>query len=113
MLASPSKPSNTITRGGAAKGRAPDENIHLLVAKVSQICSELDTDKSNHLSDVGAEKIAIELDRLEKKIVNAQASTIEGLRAKAEAADKLCFEYGKIPDSIVRDIMTNKFPGAT
>jgi len=36
------------------------------------------------------------------------------LRAKAEVADKLRrFEYGRIPDSIVRDIMTNKFLGAT
>jgi hypothetical protein len=81
MLASPSKPSNTITRGGTAKGRAPDKNIHLLVAKVSQICAELDTDESNHLSDASAEKIATELDRLEGKIARGRASTIEGLRA--------------------------------
>jgi len=72
MLASPSKPSNTITRGGAAKGRAPDENIHLLVAKLSHIYAELDTDESNHLSDAGAETIAIELDRLEKTPRRAQ-----------------------------------------
>jgi hypothetical protein len=114
MLASPSKPSNTITRGGAANGRAPDENIHLLVAKVSQICAELDTDECNHLSDASAEKMAAELDRLEKKIANAEASTIEGLRAKAEAANKLRrFEYDRIPNSIVRDIITSKFPGTT
>lgn len=115
MLASPSKPSNTIIRGGAAKGRATDENIRLLVAKVSQICAELDTDESNHLSDASAEKIAIELDRLEKKIASAQASTIEGLRAKAEAADKLRrFGYERIPDSIVRDIIAKsaKFSAA-
>jgi hypothetical protein len=113
MLASPSKPSNTIARGGAANGRAPDGNIHLLVAKVSQICAELDTDESNHLSETRAGRIAAELDRLEKKIANAEASTIEGLRAKADAANKLRrYEYDRISDSIVRDIITNKFPGA-
>jgi hypothetical protein len=115
MLAPPPKPSNTITSGGAAKERDPDANIRLLAAKVSQICAELDADEGNHLSDAGAEKIATELDRLEKKIARGRASTIEGLKAKAEAADKLRrFGYERIADSIVRDIIAKsaKLSGA-
>jgi hypothetical protein len=107
MLAPPPKRSNTITSDGAAKGRDPDGSIRMLATKVSQICAELDTDESNNLSDAYARKIATELDRLEKKIAKGRASTIEGLRAKAEAANKLRrFGYERIPDSIVRDIIT-------
>jgi len=45
------------------------------------------------LSDTSAETIAAELDQLEKKIARGRPSTIEGLRAKAEAADRL-YRFG-------------------
>jgi hypothetical protein len=116
MLASPPKPSNTTTIGGAAKGRDPDKNIRVLVAEVSLICEEMEADIRDDVrtSDAGAEKLSARLDRLERMIAKSRAFTVEGLKAKAEAVrwlNKFAIE-STITDSIIRDLVTSHSPPA-
>jgi hypothetical protein len=109
MLAPPPKPSNTIISGSAAKGRAPDESIRLLVAEVIRICEEMEADIRNdvHRSDAETEKLSARLVRLEKKIAKSRAATVEELKAKAQAVNRLS-EFAIesiITDSIIRDLV--------
>jgi hypothetical protein len=105
---------------GAAVAHA-DADILLLVAKVAHLCAELDSQaESNEQSEchsngeagmMGARtaEIAADLDRLEEQIARARAITIEGLKAKATAADTLRrFGYESIAGSIIRDLIMNE-----
>jgi leucyl-tRNA synthetase len=116
MLAPPPKPSNTIISGRAANGRAPEESIRLLVAEVIRICEEMEADIRDdvHPSDAEAEKLSARLDRLEKKIAKSRAATVEELKAKAQAVNRLS-EFAIesiITDSIIRDLVMSDSPCA-
>jgi hypothetical protein len=102
---------------GAAVAHA-DADILLLVAKVEQLCAEIDSlAEGNEQSECHANgkadmmgvrtaEIAADLDRLEGQIAESRPITIEGLKAKATAADRLRrFGYESIPDSIIRDLI--------
>jgi hypothetical protein len=114
MLATPPKPSKTImTR---AKGRAPDESIRFLVAEVIRICEEMEADIRNnvHSSDSEVEKLSARLYRLEKKIAKSRAASVEELKAKAKAVNRLS-EFAIesiITDSIIRDLAMSDSPCA-
>lgn len=123
MPASSVKIFGTVIPSGAANDRHPDMDILSLAAEVARHCSELDTlDESNDLpgsehhpngeaSMLGARtaEIAADLDRLEKKLATSRAITIEGLKAKAAAADALRrFGYESIQDSIISDLISQR-----
>jgi hypothetical protein len=95
-----------------------DADILLLAAKVAQLCAELDSQNENNeqsechsngeadMMGVRTAEIAADLDRLEEQIAKSRAITIEGLQAKAIAADALRrFGYQSIPESIIRDLI--------
>lgn len=105
--------TNKRASTASASDRA-DANIASLTGRVIKHCAALDSLSEDewyeaHKEQPGlapqARRIATDLDRLERKIIDTRANTIGAFVAKAIAANALGrFGYEGIPESIVRDL---------